>query len=207
MENFLTIRIFVLAVGIVFFSLYCSNLGNADESVVDGYVPYTRKGVDNAQNGTVDEEGSHSNGTVDEEGSHSGAGVDPAEIVAKAVLCFNDRSIYSSCDESYRLTESGNIEVPHEYVDQYCSGPCLTETHLVLTCIENIMTNFEFYNKATINDIRDTIKAGCGSGTERGNFNVTEHIADETNSGAGHTCGKRILFGFGIMMAGQALSI
>lgn len=76
--------------------------------------------------------------------------------------------IYSSCKESYRLTESGNLNVPHDYTDQYCNGPCLTETHLVLDCIEGILYHFVFYNKATIKDVRDTIKAGCGYGPERG---------------------------------------
>jgi hypothetical protein len=44
----------------------------------------------------------------------------------------------------------------------------------VLSCIENIMKHFVFYNKATIEDIRDTIKAGCGYGPERGILLVYE---------------------------------
>jgi hypothetical protein len=43
-----------------------------------------------------------------------------------------------------------------EYVDPYCSGPCLSETHLVLNCIENITKNFAFYNKATIERMFET---------------------------------------------------
>lgn len=78
--------------------------------------------------------------------------------------------VYSSCEQSYRLTESGNINVPPDYTDKYCSGPCLTETNLVLDCIENIMLHFKFYNKATIQDIRDTIKAGCSHGPEKGSL-------------------------------------
>ncbi|XWS53543.1 hypothetical protein CRYUN_Cryun10bG0010300 [Craigia yunnanensis] len=92
---------------------------------------------------------------------------DPAQIVAKALLCFSDKNIYISCEESCRLTASGNLEVPLDYTDKYCSGPCLSETHLVLNCIDNVMTNFLFYNKATIQDIKDTIQAGCGYGPER----------------------------------------
>lgn len=72
--------------------------------------------------------------------------------------------------------------MPHDYTDQYCNGPCLTETHLVLDCIEGILYHFVFYNKATIKDVRDTIKAGCGYGPERGNFDVAEHIELEENS-------------------------
>ncbi|KAB2062880.1 hypothetical protein ES319_A10G180800v1 [Gossypium barbadense] len=127
-------------------------------------------------------------------------GDDPAQIVAKALLCFNDKYIYSSCEESSRLSASGNLDVPPEYTDEYCSGPCLSETHLVLNCIENIMKNFVFYNKATIHDIRDTIKAGCSYGPERGNFDVEEHLeAEESGSNKATTS---ILFGVGSIIIG-----
>lgn len=140
---------------------------------------------------------------------------DPAQIVAKALLCFNDKyvcktfiymhtlllimvqklwhlfignfslvilvlfclisfgqksQVYSSCEESQRLSESGKLSVPPQKIDEYCSGPCLTETNLVLNCIENILANFKFYNQATIQDVRDTVKAACGNGPERGSL-------------------------------------
>ncbi|GKU85403.1 hypothetical protein SLEP1_g82 [Rubroshorea leprosula] len=128
---------------------------------------------------------------------------DPAQIVAKALLCFNDKQIYSSCAESYRLTVSGNLDVPSQYADEFCTGPCLNETHLVLKCIEFIMTNFEFYNKATIQDIRDTIQAGCGYGPERGKFNVTEHREPEESSTNKATI--RVLVSLGLMVIGPIL--
>ncbi|XP_017974125.1 PREDICTED: uncharacterized protein LOC18603607 isoform X1 [Theobroma cacao] len=127
-----------------------------------------------------------------------GVARDPAQIVAKALLCFNDKYIYSSCEESCRLTASGNLGVPPGYIDEYCSGPCLSETHLVLNCIENIMTNFLFYNRATIQDIRDTIQAGCGYGPERGDFNVEEHIEAEGSSAT--KAATQILIGIGSMI-------
>ncbi|KAK6265314.1 hypothetical protein QUC31_016151 [Theobroma cacao] len=127
-----------------------------------------------------------------------GVARDPAQIVAKALLCFNDKYIYSSCEESCRLTASGNLGVPPGYIDEYCSGPCLSETHLVLNCIENIMTNFLFYNRATIQDIRDTIQAGCGYGPERGDFNVEEHIEAEGSSAS--KAATQILIGIGSMI-------
>ncbi|KAL4014937.1 hypothetical protein IC575_027158 [Cucumis melo] len=109
---------------------------------------------------------------------------DPPEIVAKALLCFNDRYIYSACEESYRLKESGNLEVPLEKTEEYCNGPCLSETELVLDCINGIFSNFLFYNRATLQDVRDTIHAGCGYGPQRGNFDVLEHI----NAERGNAC-------------------
>ncbi|XP_050271944.1 uncharacterized protein LOC126715402 [Quercus robur] len=128
---------------------------------------------------------------------------DPAQIVAKALLCFNEKYVYSSCEESQRLSESGKLNVPPQKTDEYCSGPCLTETNLVLNCIENILDNFKFYNKATIQDVRDTVKAACGNGPERGNFDVAEHIKAETSNA--HKAVNQILYGLGLMIVGHGL--
>uniref|UniRef100_A0A7N0U3X1 DUF7731 domain-containing protein n=1 Tax=Kalanchoe fedtschenkoi TaxID=63787 RepID=A0A7N0U3X1_KALFE len=107
---------------------------------------------------------------------------DPATITAKALQCFNNRFIYSSCNEDYRLTMAGEINVPPEYTDEYCNGPCMTETHLVLNCVDNILLHFAFYNRATVQDVRDTIKAACSDSKERGHFSVAEHMAAEESA-------------------------
>ncbi|XP_038709107.1 uncharacterized protein LOC120003988 [Tripterygium wilfordii] len=143
-------------------------------------------------------------GEADEDVPGVGSGGDdPAQIVAKALLCFNERNLYISCEESYRLTASGNLNVPYGYTDQYCTGPCLTETHLVLNCIDNILAHFLFYNKATIHDVQDTIEAGCGHGPERGNFNVAEHIQAEEDT-AGRAAAPVLLW-ICLMIIGLAL--
>lgn len=145
-----------------------------ETGVANGYVPQT-----GAANGYVPQTGG-ANGYVPQTGS---AGEDdPAEVVSKALLCFNNNYVYSSCEQSYRLTESGNINVPPEHADLYCRGPCFSETNLVLNCIDNILSHFLFYNRASIEDVRETIKAGCSYGPERGNFNVAEHIQAGENS-------------------------
>lgn len=90
-----------------------------------------------------------------------------------------------------------------EHVDPYCNGPCLSETHLVLNCIEDITKNFVFYNKATIEDVRDTIKAGCSYGPERGNFDVSEHLQAEQNNA--YNTANQILLGLGFMFARPTL--
>ncbi|KAF9607249.1 hypothetical protein IFM89_033456 [Coptis chinensis] len=100
----------------------------------------------------------------------------PAQIVSRALLCLNDNYIYKNCDESYRLTQSGNINVSPQETDQFCNGPCLAESNHVLNCIRDIFSNFCFYNRATIRDIRDTLKAGCSYTGKRGNFDVAEHM-------------------------------
>lgn len=138
-------------------------------------------------------------GKEEDDPYHTGpVGDDPAQIVAKAVLCFDDKFIYSTCEESYRLTQSGNLNVPPDYTDVYCNGPCLQETYLVLNCIEGILTHFVFYNKATIQDIRDTLQAGCSHTSERGKFNVSEHIEAQKNSA--HKALKPVLLGLGLVV-------
>ncbi|KAL0433947.1 UNVERIFIED_CONTAM: hypothetical protein Slati_2729000 [Sesamum latifolium] len=117
----------------------------------------------------------------------AGVGTDPGLVFDKAldasminITCYQ---IYSSCDEAYRLTENGELHVPPEYTDQYCNGPCLTETHHVLDCIDGILEHFVFYNRATLKDVRETIETGCSYGPKRGDFNVEEHIeADDAVS-------------------------
>ncbi|KAL5700937.1 hypothetical protein ACHQM5_026327 [Ranunculus cassubicifolius] len=101
---------------------------------------------------------------------------DPTRIISKALVCFNNNYIYKHCDESFRLTQSGNINVSPEETDRFCYGACLDESNLVLKCIDNIFSNFVFYNRATTRAVRDTIRAGCSHGYERGNFDVSEHL-------------------------------
>ncbi|KAK2448572.1 hypothetical protein QL285_007829 [Trifolium repens] len=126
---------------------------------------------------------------------------DPSQIISKALLCFNDKYIYQSCEESYRLSENGNLDVPPEKTDAFCEGPCMSETNLVLGCIDNIFSNFIFYNRATIEDVKETIIAGCGYGPERGNFNVAEHIQE--NKAVKAT--SHVLMGFALIIMGRAI--
>ncbi|CAN4103687.1 unnamed protein product [Withania somnifera] len=114
-----------------------------------------------------------------------------------ALQCFTDKNIYSSCEESYRLTETGELLVPPVYTDQYCGGPCLEEAHLVLNCLENILSCFRFYNKANIRVVEETIKEGCSYGPKRGYFNVAEHIL--AYGGTAVRASKSMLHGYILM--------
>ncbi|XP_010674167.1 uncharacterized protein LOC104890395 isoform X2 [Beta vulgaris subsp. vulgaris] len=106
----------------------------------------------------------------------TGYAQDPGQIVTKALSCFNANNIYTRCNEGYRLTQSGYLNIPPAATDQFCYGPCLAETHFVLDCVEHSLSTFVFYNKATINDIRSTLQAACGHTHRRANFNVEEYM-------------------------------
>ncbi|KAL2454955.1 putative Pentatricopeptide repeat-containing protein [Abeliophyllum distichum] len=125
-------------------------------------------------------------------------GTHPSNIVEKALECFHDKHIYSSCDEAYRLTQSGELNVPPEYTDEYCKGPCLTETHHVLDCIDGFLKHYKFYNKATLHDVRETIETGCSYGPKRGDFNVAEHLEAEENRA--NIASKPVVYGLLLMI-------
>lgn len=73
--------------------------------------------------------------------------------------------IYNTCEEEFRLNESGNLNVPYEAIKLFCNGPCLSETHLVLDCVDKAFKDFLFINQARVVDLRNTINIGCQRGT------------------------------------------
>lgn len=82
-------------------------------------------------------------------------------------FCFSQ--IYTAgCDKEYRLNESGNINVPPGAADLFCNGPCFGETQLMLDCVEKLLSNFNFHNKASVKDIRKALNSGCSYTSQRG---------------------------------------
>ncbi|XP_010442399.1 PREDICTED: uncharacterized protein LOC104725433 [Camelina sativa] len=130
-----------------------------------------------------------------------GGGEDPPEIVAKALECLNEKHIYRECEETWRLTLTGDLNIPLGRTEEFCQGPCFSETHLALHCIEDIIHHYRFFNRATIHDIRETLKSGCSYGPERGDFNVLEHIEDEEENGSEKMMKSR----FGSLFLGTVL--
>ncbi|MQL77628.1 hypothetical protein Taro_010037 [Colocasia esculenta] len=74
------------------------------------------------------------------------------------------------------LGAEGAIKVPFDATDAYCGGPCLSETNLVLKCIDDILYNFRFYNGASVRDVRYALHRGCGHGGRRGDFGLADRI-------------------------------
>ncbi|XP_006645719.2 uncharacterized protein LOC102714972 [Oryza brachyantha] len=101
------------------------------------------------------------------------------DIVARAIICFNDRYIYSGCQEQYRLGPEGALHVPPPAAEAFCGGPCLAETNLVLGCVDGIMDSFRFYNGAAVGDVRLALDRGCGHTGLRGDFDVMRRLGGE----------------------------
>ncbi|XP_024015521.1 uncharacterized protein LOC18009645 isoform X1 [Eutrema salsugineum] len=93
-----------------------------------------------------------------------GAGI----LVQRAAFCFNNNLLYRGCNEAFRLNQGGEFKVPLEDTDRFCNGPCAAETELVLKCINSVMSDFVFYNRATPRDIRNALRGGCSNSFTRG---------------------------------------
>ncbi|XP_052140448.1 uncharacterized protein LOC127760261 [Oryza glaberrima] len=98
------------------------------------------------------------------------------DIVARAIICFSDRYIYSGCQGQYRLGPEGALRVPAAAAEAFCGGPCLAETRLVLGCVDGIMDSFRFYNGASVRDVRLALDRGCGL---RGDFDVLRRLGGD----------------------------
>ncbi|TXG65304.1 hypothetical protein EZV62_006579 [Acer yangbiense] len=107
---------------------------------------------------------------------YSYADDNPGQMVAKALLCFSNKFVYSGCEEEFRLNESGNLNVPVEATELFCNGPCLAETQFVLNCVDRVFSNFLFFNKARVGDVRTALNMGCSQTDQRGYFNVGRYI-------------------------------
>ncbi|CAK8531601.1 unnamed protein product [Lathyrus sativus] len=200
----ISVRRWILVFALLYICLFLNNFGDADDDEPDTQIGGGGGGAGNGGGGAgfgggsgVGSSGGGGSGVGGGSGS-SGSFGDPTPIISKALLCFNDKYIYQSCEESYRLSENGNLDIPSEKTDVFCEGPCMSETNLVLGCIDNIFSNFIFYNRATIHDVKETILAGCGYGPQRGNFNVAEHIQTEENNAVKTT--SHVLMGLAFIM-------
>ncbi|CAO2161978.1 unnamed protein product [Urochloa humidicola] len=126
---------------------------------------------------------------------------DATDIVGRALICFNDRYIYSGCQGSFRLGPQGSLAgVPPGSADAFCGGPCLAETELVLRCVDGIMGNFRFYNGATAADVRYALDRGCGTSALRGDFDVLSRL------GGGGGYGDGAFYGRGASLVGSLVA-
>ncbi|KAK7329522.1 hypothetical protein VNO77_23692 [Canavalia gladiata] len=208
----ISVRRWILIFALLYVSLFGKYFGNADDDASDAQtgagfggagagIGGAGAGFGGARGGGGGGGGAAGFGGAG--GGGFGAGGDPSQIISKALLCFNDKYIFRSCEVSCRLNENGNLNVPLEKTEEFCQGPCLSETNLVLSCLDNVFSNFIFYNRATIQDIKQTIEAACGYGPERGNFNVAEHIQAEENKAPKAT--SHVLMGLAWIIMGRAL--
>ncbi|KAJ1692322.1 hypothetical protein LUZ63_009020 [Rhynchospora breviuscula] len=105
---------------------------------------------------------------------------DPLDVVGEAEQCFDDGRVYTCCQDEYRLSITGILNIPPHAANNFCEGPCLEETQLVLSCVEDELNTFRFQDGAAVADVRYALQRGCSNSDKRGDFNVGEpHEPDD----------------------------
>ncbi|CAL5366578.1 unnamed protein product [Camellia sinensis] len=69
-----------------------------------------------------------------------------------------------SCWSEYWVTEAGWINVTQADGEVYCTGGCSEHTQAVLKCIHLVKHDYVFVNKASVQDLNQTITNGCDYG-------------------------------------------
>ncbi|KAK9283968.1 hypothetical protein L1049_012226 [Liquidambar formosana] len=71
----------------------------------------------------------------------------------------------NSCQDKYQLTEEGWVNVTLADTEEYCKwGGCAQHSRAVLMCLHLVKHDFRFIDKATVQDVNNTITQGCSSG-------------------------------------------
>ncbi|KAK1317375.1 hypothetical protein QJS10_CPA05g00269 [Acorus calamus] len=94
---------------------------------------------------------------------HLASAQDPLQIIGKAILCFDNQTVYNDCGKAIRSSINGTVNG----TVVICSKSCLAEAFLILDCVDQILSNFVFYNNMTIPAVKATFKAACN------NINIT----------------------------------
>lgn len=66
---------------------------------------------------------------------------------------------------NYTLTSSGWLNVTAADGPKFCTeGGCAEHTKVVLLCLSHVKRDYWFVNRATVQDLYDTISKGCSNG-------------------------------------------
>ncbi|XP_039135596.1 uncharacterized protein LOC120273028 [Dioscorea cayenensis subsp. rotundata] len=91
-----------------------------------------------------------------------GQGLDAVQIVATSALCFDNRTIIQNCLATLGFNATTNSSSNLTTTNGFCDGPCYGQTMLVISCIDGILSNFQFYNAQMMQGVRSIFQAACG---------------------------------------------
>ncbi|KAK1316480.1 hypothetical protein QJS10_CPA05g00270 [Acorus calamus] len=84
---------------------------------------------------------------------------DPLQIVGKALICFDNKTVYNNCSSAIQSSINGTING----TAVICSKSCLAETFVILDCVNDILSNFKFFNNLTIPAVKAIFNAACNN--------------------------------------------
>ncbi|KAL7583477.1 uncharacterized protein LOC128129336 [Lactuca sativa] len=73
-------------------------------------------------------------------------------------------NVSSDCPGKFTLHVGGWLNISANETQAFCEGGCAQHTQQLLKCVKYVKQNYVFRNKATINNLNDTINIGCTHG-------------------------------------------
>ncbi|CAL9106148.1 uncharacterized protein LOC135633220 [Musa acuminata AAA Group] len=108
---------------------------------------------------------------------------DAIQIVARAALCFDNRTVIDNCLTSMGISTNGTANatsnssttVPQQdnATASFCSSPCLGEMMLMTSCFDGIMSSFGFYRPGLMQGVQAIFQMACSGGGGNGSSNAT----------------------------------
>ncbi|CAL9111255.1 unnamed protein product [Musa textilis] len=108
---------------------------------------------------------------------------DAIQIVARAALCFDKRTVNDNCLTSMGIStnatanaaSNSSTTVPQQdnATASFCSSPCLGEMMLMTSCIDGIMSSFTFYKPGLMQGVQAIFQMACSGGGGNGSSNAT----------------------------------
>ncbi|PWA74202.1 hypothetical protein CTI12_AA254500 [Artemisia annua] len=74
------------------------------------------------------------------------------------------KRVSPDCPGNLTLSTDGWLNISSSETQQFCQGPCKQHTLDVLKCVWYVKHDYKFDNKATIQNINETINNGCEHG-------------------------------------------
>ncbi|URD93579.1 hypothetical protein MUK42_00736 [Musa troglodytarum] len=103
---------------------------------------------------------------------------DAIQIVARAALCFDNRTVIDNCLTSMGIStnatanaaSNSSTTVPQQdnATASFCSSPCLGEMMLMTSCIDGIMSSFTFYKPGLMQGVQAIFQMACSGGGGNG---------------------------------------
>ncbi|WOK96087.1 hypothetical protein Cni_G04794 [Canna indica] len=121
---------------------------------------------------------------------------DAVQIIARAALCFDNRTVINSCLASMGInvnvtangtvngtTSSSNATIfgpkrKKNATTTFCGSPCYGQMMLMTSCIDVVLSNFQFYSPGLMQGVQSIFQMACGGSNNTNNATTSSHVAN-----------------------------
>ncbi|XP_072997751.1 uncharacterized protein [Typha latifolia] len=124
---------------------------------------------------------------------------DPIQIVARAALCFDNRTVINGCLTAMGINVSATVnltDIQHNTplvsknnsninsTTALCNSPCFDDMKLMMDCVDGIMSNFQGYSSGLMQGVKAIFQMSCGFGNNNTAIPATRAADPQAATGA-----------------------